>query len=37
MVLGKSCQVSVVDDQGREREKYTLPSGARLLDRKSVV
>ena len=31
MVLGKSCQVGVVDDQGREREKYTLPSGARLL------
>jgi DNA-directed RNA polymerase subunit beta' len=31
MVLGKSCQVSVVDEQGREREKYTLPSGARLL------
>jgi DNA-directed RNA polymerase subunit beta' len=31
MVLGKSCQVHVVDEQGREREKYTLPSGARLL------
>ncbi len=31
MVLGKSCQVGVVDEQGREREKYTLPSGARLL------
>ena len=31
MVLGKSCQVGIVDDQGREREKYTLPSGARLL------
>jgi len=31
MVLGKSCQVAIVDDQGREREKYVLPSGARLL------
>ncbi|MBU1229284.1 MAG: DNA-directed RNA polymerase subunit beta' [Proteobacteria bacterium] len=31
MVLGKSCQVGIVDEQGREREKYTLPSGARLL------
>ena len=31
MVLGKSCQVGIVDDQGREREKYVLPSGARLL------
>jgi len=31
MVLGKSCQVGVVDEQGREREKYTLPSGARLV------
>ncbi|MFW5722359.1 MAG: DNA-directed RNA polymerase subunit beta', partial [Desulfohalobiaceae bacterium] len=30
MVLGKSGQVSIVDEQGREREKYTLPSGARL-------
>jgi len=30
MVLGKSGQVSVVDDQGREREKYILPSGAKL-------
>ncbi|HBE94881.1 MAG TPA: DNA-directed RNA polymerase subunit beta' [Desulfovibrio sp.] len=31
LVLGKSCQVAVVDEQGREREKYVLPSGARLL------
>ncbi len=31
MVLGKSCQVGVIDSQGREREKYVLPSGARLL------
>ncbi|WP_018124756.1 DNA-directed RNA polymerase subunit beta' [Desulfovibrio oxyclinae] len=31
MVLGKSCQVGIVDDQGREREKYVLPSGARLM------
>ena len=31
MVLGKSCQVGVVDEQGREREKYVLPSGAKLL------
>ncbi len=30
IVLGKSGQVSIVDDQGREREKYTMPSGARL-------
>jgi DNA-directed RNA polymerase subunit beta' len=30
MVLGKSGQVSVVDEQGREREKYILPSGAKL-------
>ncbi|MDR1125929.1 MAG: DNA-directed RNA polymerase subunit beta' [Deltaproteobacteria bacterium] len=30
MVLGKSGQVSVVDDQGREREKYMLPNGSRL-------
>ncbi|WP_243310581.1 DNA-directed RNA polymerase subunit beta' [Fundidesulfovibrio agrisoli] len=30
IVLGKSGQVSIVDDQGREREKYSLPSGARL-------
>ncbi|MBU1248203.1 MAG: DNA-directed RNA polymerase subunit beta', partial [Proteobacteria bacterium] len=31
MVLGKSCQVGIVDDQGREREKYVLPSGAKLI------
>ncbi|GFK96112.1 DNA-directed RNA polymerase subunit beta' [Fundidesulfovibrio magnetotacticus] len=31
IVLGKSGQVSIVDDQGREREKYSLPSGARLM------
>ncbi|MGE4551917.1 MAG: DNA-directed RNA polymerase subunit beta' [Desulfovibrionaceae bacterium] len=31
MVMGKSCQVGVVDAQGREREKYVLPSGARLM------
>ncbi|MBG0776013.1 MAG: DNA-directed RNA polymerase subunit beta' [Desulfovibrionaceae bacterium] len=30
MVLGKSGQVGVVDEQGREREKYVLPSGAKL-------
>ncbi|WP_027185832.1 DNA-directed RNA polymerase subunit beta' [Desulfovibrio inopinatus] len=30
IILGKSGQVGVVDDQGREREKYSLPSGARL-------
>ncbi|MFN2342501.1 MAG: DNA-directed RNA polymerase subunit beta' [Desulfonatronovibrio sp.] len=30
MVLGKSGQIKIVDDQGREREKYFLPSGARL-------
>ncbi|MFP4071626.1 MAG: DNA-directed RNA polymerase subunit beta' [Desulfovibrionales bacterium] len=30
MVLGKSGQVGIVDDQGRERERYTLPSGAKL-------
>jgi len=30
IVLGKSGQVSIVDEQGREREKYSLPSGARL-------
>jgi len=31
IVLGKSGQVSIVDEQGREREKYSLPSGARLM------
>ena len=30
MVLGKNGQVGVVDDQGREREKYVLPTGAKL-------
>ena len=30
MVLGKSGQVGVVDSEGREREKYVLPSGAKL-------
>ncbi len=29
-VLGKSGQVSIIDDQGREVEKYILPNGARL-------
>ena len=30
LVLGKSGQVSVIDDKGQEAEKYTLPAGARL-------
>ena len=30
MVLNKSGQLSVVDEQGREREKYILPSGAKI-------
>ncbi len=30
MVIGKSGQLSIVDPQGREREKYILPNGARL-------
>lgn len=30
MVLGKSGQIGVVDEQGREREKYLLPTGAKL-------
>ncbi len=31
MVLGKSGQVSIIDEQGREREKYILPNGSRLV------
>jgi DNA-directed RNA polymerase subunit beta' len=31
MVLGKSGQVGVVDAEGREREKYVLPAGAKLM------
>ncbi len=30
MVMGKSGQLKIVDDQGREREKYFLPTGAKL-------
>lgn len=30
LVLGKSGQVAIVDAEGREREKYTLPNGAKL-------
>ncbi|MBG3876902.1 DNA-directed RNA polymerase subunit beta' [Desulfovibrio oxamicus] len=30
MILGKSGQIAIVDDQGREREKYILPNGSRL-------
>ena len=30
LVMGKSGQVGIVDDEGREREKYVLPSGAVL-------
>ncbi len=30
MVLGRNGQVGIVDEQGRERERYTLPVGARL-------
>jgi len=30
IIMGKSGQVGVVDDQGREREKYSLPSGAKI-------
>ncbi len=30
LVLGKSGQVAIVDEQGRERERYSLPNGARL-------
>jgi DNA-directed RNA polymerase subunit beta' len=31
MVLGKSGQISIVDEQGREREKYILPNGSKLV------
>ena len=31
LVMGKSGQLAIVDEQGRERERYTLPNGARLL------
>ncbi len=31
MVLGKSGQISIVDEQGREREKYSLPNGSKLV------
>ena len=31
MVMGKSGQVSIVDEQGREREKYILPNGSKLV------
>ncbi|MFA9393745.1 MAG: DNA-directed RNA polymerase subunit beta' [Halodesulfovibrio sp.] len=39
LVLGKSGQVSIVDEQGREREKYILPNGSRLnvVDGQEVV
>ncbi|MDE5832164.1 MAG: DNA-directed RNA polymerase subunit beta', partial [Desulfovibrio sp.] len=30
LVLGKSGQIVIVDSQGKEAEKYTLPNGARL-------
>ncbi len=30
MVMGKSGQMAIVDEQGRERERYSLPNGARL-------
>lgn len=30
LVMGKSGQLSIVDEQGRERERYSLPNGARL-------
>ena len=33
MLMGKSGQLKIVDDQGREREKYFLPSGAKLFVR----
>ncbi|MBO4312207.1 MAG: DNA-directed RNA polymerase subunit beta', partial [Desulfovibrionaceae bacterium] len=30
LVMGKSGQIAIVDDQGIERERYTLPNGAHL-------
>lgn len=30
MVMGRNGQIGIVDNQGRERERYTLPAGARL-------
>jgi DNA-directed RNA polymerase subunit beta' len=30
LILGKSGQLGIVDEQGREREKYILPNGSRL-------
>ncbi len=36
MVLGKSGQVSIVDEQGREREKYILPNGSKLVVRENT-
>jgi DNA-directed RNA polymerase subunit beta' len=30
LVIGKSGQISIVDEQGRERERYGLPNGAHL-------
>lgn len=30
LVIGKSGQIGIVDEQGREREKYLLPNGAKL-------
>lgn len=39
LVLGKSGQIAIIDEQGREVERYTLPSGARLnvVDGQAVV
>lgn len=30
MVMGKNGQIGIVDNRGRERERYTLPAGAKL-------
>ncbi|MFW6142878.1 MAG: DNA-directed RNA polymerase subunit beta', partial [Desulfovermiculus sp.] len=30
MIMGRNGQIGIVDNQGRERERYTLPAGARL-------